>query len=61
MAGSEFRINAAECGRMALDATRTVAQRAESHLQQTLWLKMAREADDNEDARRLRIALRATT
>ena len=60
MAGSEFRINAAECGRMALDATRTVAQRAESHLQQTLWLKMACEADDNEDARRLRIALRAT-
>jgi hypothetical protein len=37
-----------------------MAQRAESHLQQTLWLKMAREADDNEDARRVRIALRVT-
>ena len=29
-------------------------QRAELHLQQTLWLKLAREADDNEDARRLK-------
>ena len=60
MAGSEFRINAAECGHMALDASRTETQRAESRLQQTLWLKMAHEADENDDARRLRIALRAT-
>jgi hypothetical protein len=41
-------------------STRTEAQRAESHLQQMLWLKMAREDDDSEDACRLRIALQAT-
>ena len=60
MPGSEFRTKAAECGLLALDASRTETQRAESHLQQTLWLKMAHEADENDDARRLRIALRAT-
>jgi hypothetical protein len=41
-------------------STRTEPQRAESHLPQTLWLKMAREDNDNEDACRLRIALQAT-
>ena len=60
MPASEFRTKAAECGLLALDASRTETQRAESHLQQTLWLKMAHEADENEDARLLRIALRAT-
>jgi hypothetical protein len=60
MPDSEFRTKAAECGRLALDASRTDPQRAESHHQQALWLKMANEAADNEDARRLRIALRAT-
>ena len=60
MPGSEFRQNAVECRRMAQDATRTAAQRAESQLQEQLWLKMAHEADENDDARRLRIALRAT-
>ena len=44
---------------MAQDATRTAAQRAESQLQEQLWLKMVHEADENNDARRLRIALRA--
>src|SRR5215203_422262 len=57
MPSSEFRNKAVECGRMARDATRTEAQRAESHLQETLWLKIA-DADENDDARRLRMALR---
>jgi len=57
MPGSEFRTKAAACGLLARDTTRTEAQRTESHLQETLWLKMACEADDNEDARRLRLAL----
>jgi hypothetical protein len=61
MPGSEFRTKAAECGLLALDASRTDTQRAESNHQQTLWLKMAQNADDNEDARLLRIALRAAT
>ena len=43
---------------MARDTTRTEAQRTESQLQETLWLKMAHDADENDDARRLRIALR---
>ena len=43
---------------MARDITRTEAQRAESQFQEALWLKMATEADENDDARRLRIALR---
>jgi hypothetical protein len=43
---------------MALDVNRTEKRRAESHLQETLWLKMATEVDANEDARRLRVALR---
>jgi hypothetical protein len=58
MPSSEFRTKAAECRRMTLDANRTDKQRAQSLLQETLWLKMATEADENEDARRLRIALR---
>ena len=40
------------------DATRADKQRAASKLQETLWLKMANEADENDEARRLRIALR---
>ena len=60
MPGSEFRTNAAACGLLALDASRTAMQRAESLLQQNLWLKMAHEAEDNEDARRLGLALRAS-
>ena len=59
MPGSEFRQKAAECRRQAQDAIRTAAQRAESQLQEQLWLKMAHDADENDDARRLRIALRA--
>jgi len=55
MPDKEFRTKAAECGVQALDGNRTESQRAESRLQQTLWLKMAHEAADNEDARRLRI------
>ena len=58
MPGSEFRQNAVECRWMAQDATRTEKQRAASKLQETLWLKMANEADENDEARRLRIALR---
>src|SRR3954453_18510804 len=60
MPGSEFRTKAAECERLARDTTRTEAQRAESQLQKSLWLKMANEADENDNARPLRIALRAT-
>jgi hypothetical protein len=45
---------------MAQDAKRTDAQRAESRLQELIWLKMAHEAEENDDARRLRLALRAT-
>jgi hypothetical protein len=60
MPSSEFRAKAAECGLLALDANRTEKQRVESHLQQRLWLKIADEADENEDARRLRIALRGS-
>jgi hypothetical protein len=59
MPDSEFRTKAAECGRLAEDAGRTEPQRAQSHLQQTLWLKMAQDARDNDDARRLILALRA--
>jgi hypothetical protein len=43
---------------LARDSARTEKQRAESRLQESLWLKMAIEADENDDARRLRIALR---
>jgi hypothetical protein len=58
MPSLEFRIKAAECRSLAQDATRTDKQRAASKLQETLWLKMANEADENDEARRLRIALR---
>jgi hypothetical protein len=61
MPDSEFRTKAGACGLLALDANRTDAQRAESHRQQTLWLKMAQDALDNDDARRLHLAMRATT
>jgi hypothetical protein len=58
MPGSEFRSKAEECGLMALDAKRTDVQRADSRHQQSLWIKMAVDAEENDDARRLRIALR---
>jgi hypothetical protein len=38
MPGSEFRTKAAECKRMGQDITRTLVQRAESRLQESLWL-----------------------
>ena len=59
MPDSEFRTKAAECGLLAMDANRTEKQRSESHHQQTLWLRMAQDALDNDDARRLRLAMRA--
>jgi hypothetical protein len=43
---------------MAQDASRTDAQRAESKLKEMLWLKIANYAEENEDARRIRLALR---
>jgi hypothetical protein len=60
MPGSEFRTKAAECGCMAQDASRTDVQRTESRFQESLWLKMAREAEENDDARRILLALRAS-
>jgi hypothetical protein len=58
MPSSWFRKKSEECGRQALDAARTDAERAEYKHQQRLWLKIADDADDNDDARRLRLALR---
>lgn len=58
MPDSEFRANAAACALLALDKSRTLAQRAQSQLQQTLWLKMASEAVENDDARRILLAMR---
>jgi hypothetical protein len=46
MPGSEFRTKAAECGFRAQDASRADVQRAESKFQETLWLKMANEAEE---------------
>jgi hypothetical protein len=60
LASQLSRWEAAACGLLALDASRTVAERTESRRQQTLWLKMANEVEEHGDARRLRIALRAT-
>jgi hypothetical protein len=44
---------------MAQDVSRTDAQRAESKHQEPLWLKIANDADENDDARRLALALRS--
>jgi hypothetical protein len=58
MPGTWFRRKSAQCGRMAQDATRTEADRDESKHQEMLWLKIAEDAEANDDARRLHLALR---
>ena len=44
------RWEAEACGLLSLDVSRTVAERTESRRQQTLWLKMANEVEENDDA-----------
>jgi hypothetical protein len=44
---------------MAQDASRTDAQRTRSKFQEMLWLKMANEAEENDDARRVMLGLRS--
>jgi hypothetical protein len=49
MCASSYRLRAIECGRLSQDASRTAAERVESKFQQSLWLKLATESDENDD------------
>jgi hypothetical protein len=55
---SWFLQKAAECGRMAQDACRTDADRAQSKQQEHLWLQIADIEERRADAKRVRVALR---
>jgi hypothetical protein len=58
MTDSWFRQKSADCGRMAIDASRTDADRAHSKQQEHLWLQIADIEERRADTRRLRLALR---